>query len=162
MWLPNKAVFIQFHPVTYIVKLNIEMSMAKLITRLASSNGTSDEFYPENSSSHPTAGQSGNQSQLERHSVWGQGQGGTAMPLSHISKVVAGNSDEHLPEGDGAGIHRRTEIEVKVESDTKANFKTKPRHHSDDEFPLTSNTGHPKEDVFVSVKRADSSTSRES
>ncbi|EFQ31881.1 hypothetical protein CGRA01v4_13044 [Colletotrichum graminicola] len=35
MSLPNQVVYIQFHPVAYMVKLNIEMSMASLITRLS-------------------------------------------------------------------------------------------------------------------------------
>ncbi|KAH6640006.1 hypothetical protein BKA67DRAFT_490901, partial [Truncatella angustata] len=35
MFLPNQVVFIQFHPVTYMVKLNIEMTMANLIRQLA-------------------------------------------------------------------------------------------------------------------------------
>ncbi|KAK7423693.1 hypothetical protein QQX98_000883 [Neonectria punicea] len=41
MWLPNQSVFIQFHPVTYMVKLNIEMSKSRrqvqdmLVPRLA-------------------------------------------------------------------------------------------------------------------------------
>ncbi|KAK7211326.1 hypothetical protein V2G26_018504 [Clonostachys chloroleuca] len=160
MWLENKAVFIQFHPVTYMVKLNIEMSMAKLITRLAS-NGGSDEFYPEhNSSSNPTGGYSGNQSHAERQSTWNQG---NSVALAQVSKIVAGNSEEDLPRnGGGIGIHRRTEIEVKVEQDTKAGYNSKSGHHSDDEFPLTSDTGHPKDGAIVRVKRADSSTSRES
>ncbi|KAI0175453.1 hypothetical protein BJ166DRAFT_175197 [Pestalotiopsis sp. NC0098] len=43
MSLPNQVVFIQFHPVAYMVKLNIEMSMATLITRLAR-NGRNDVY----------------------------------------------------------------------------------------------------------------------
>lgn len=35
MSLQNQVVYIQFHPVAYMVKLNIEMSMAGLITKLA-------------------------------------------------------------------------------------------------------------------------------
>ncbi|KAB8233954.1 hypothetical protein ETB97_003281 [Aspergillus alliaceus] len=35
MFLPNPMVYIQFHPVTYLVKLNIEMTMASLIRKLA-------------------------------------------------------------------------------------------------------------------------------
>ncbi|KAH9207524.1 hypothetical protein DL95DRAFT_249136, partial [Leptodontidium sp. 2 PMI_412] len=35
MSLKNQLVYIQFHPVAYMVKLNIEMSMANLITKLA-------------------------------------------------------------------------------------------------------------------------------
>lgn len=35
MSLPNTFVYMQFHPVAYIVKLNIEMSMAELISKVA-------------------------------------------------------------------------------------------------------------------------------
>lgn len=35
MFLPNPMVYIQFHPVTYVVKLNIEMGMASLIRKIA-------------------------------------------------------------------------------------------------------------------------------
>ena len=37
MFLPNQLVFMQFHPVAYTIKLNIEMTMAKLITKIATS-----------------------------------------------------------------------------------------------------------------------------
>ncbi|KAK6854965.1 hypothetical protein PG995_008497 [Apiospora arundinis] len=53
MFLPNQVVFIQFHPVTYIVKLNIEMAMANLIRKLAQ-NGHADARQDEsNNSTHP-------------------------------------------------------------------------------------------------------------
>lgn len=42
MSLDNTFVYMQFHPLAYIVKLNIEMSMASLIAKIAKSNGTSD------------------------------------------------------------------------------------------------------------------------
>ncbi|KAJ6436991.1 prokaryotic phospholipase A2-domain-containing protein [Purpureocillium lavendulum] len=45
MSLPNQVVYIQFHPVTYMIKLNIEMSMADLITRLACGRN-SDIYLP--------------------------------------------------------------------------------------------------------------------
>lgn len=35
MSLPNTFVYMMFHPVAYIVKLNIEMAMADLITKIA-------------------------------------------------------------------------------------------------------------------------------
>ncbi|KAG7144377.1 hypothetical protein HYQ46_006886 [Verticillium longisporum] len=35
MSLPNTFVYMQFHPLTYIVKLNIEMIMADLIGKIA-------------------------------------------------------------------------------------------------------------------------------
>ncbi len=44
MSLPNQVVYVQFHPVAYMVKLNIEMSMASLIARLA--RGSIDNDMP--------------------------------------------------------------------------------------------------------------------
>ncbi|KAE8147162.1 hypothetical protein BDV25DRAFT_169365 [Aspergillus avenaceus] len=43
MFLPNPLVYIQFHPVTYIVKLNIEMEMASLI-RTVATDGSLEGF----------------------------------------------------------------------------------------------------------------------
>jgi hypothetical protein len=160
MWLPNQSVFIQFHPVTYMVKLNIEMSMAKLITRLAS-RGASDEYYPEMSNSHPTEGQSGHRSTADHSSPWAHG---NSMQLAQMSKVVAGDSDDDTRSStDLPGIHRRTEIEVVVvDSDIKS---YRPRGRAprsvDDELPLTSDAGHPKE-VVEDIRRATSSNSRDS
>lgn len=52
MSLKNQVVYIQFHPVAYMVKLNIELSMASLITKLA--RGTvedrNNEFMVQSSS----------------------------------------------------------------------------------------------------------------
>jgi hypothetical protein len=55
MFLKNQVVYIQFHPVVYIVKLNIEMSMASLVVRLAQGRPEND-MYPEefHSSSNKT------------------------------------------------------------------------------------------------------------
>lgn len=46
MFLKNQVVYIQFHPVVYMVKLNIEMSMASLIVRLAQGK-TENDADPE-------------------------------------------------------------------------------------------------------------------
>jgi len=51
MSLKNGIVYIQFHPVVYIVKLNIEMSMAALITKIAIS-GERTDFQPPHTVSH--------------------------------------------------------------------------------------------------------------
>ncbi|KAK4092421.1 hypothetical protein Purlil1_3042 [Purpureocillium lilacinum] len=56
MSLPNQVVYIQFHPVAYMVKLNIEMSMADLITRLARSENA-DTHLPSSSNNRVTTGQ---------------------------------------------------------------------------------------------------------
>src|SRR6266498_2349711 len=54
MSLKNQLVYIQFHPVAYMIKLNIEMSMAALITKLArgSINPHPDEIVIQHSSEH--------------------------------------------------------------------------------------------------------------
>jgi hypothetical protein len=46
MFLHNQVVYIQFHPVVYMVKLNIEMSMASLVVRLAQGKSQND-MHPE-------------------------------------------------------------------------------------------------------------------
>ncbi|KAH7143714.1 hypothetical protein EDB81DRAFT_796219 [Dactylonectria macrodidyma] len=137
MWLPNHSVFIQFHPVTYMVKLNIEMSMAKLITRLAS-RSTSDEYY-DGTNSNPSNGQSINQSQ-SNNNHWTQN---NTVKMAQLSKVVVGDSDEDLTSGE---IRKRTDIEIRVESDAN-NYRARSgtAHTVDDEIPLTANTGHPKQ-----------------
>ncbi|KAK8926772.1 hypothetical protein H634G_10001 [Metarhizium anisopliae BRIP 53293] len=52
MSLPNQIVYIQFHPVAYMVKLNIEMTMADLITKLA--RGENSDTHPPSTSNHRT------------------------------------------------------------------------------------------------------------
>lgn len=57
MSLHNQVVYIQFHPVAYMVKLNIELSMAGLITKIARSSidSRNHEFLGQSSSVHRTA-----------------------------------------------------------------------------------------------------------
>ena len=114
MSLPNQTVFIQFHPVVYLVKLNIEMSMATLITQLARKKMT-DELYPsisysttpKNRTQDPESGADGKAPTF-----------GASIQMTHITKA-ASTSEESLdapsdvPESQ-TGIHRR--IEVKIES----------------------------------------------
>ena len=58
MFLKNQLVYVQFHPVTYMVKLNIELSMAALIAKLArqSSNPDINEIANNVSSSYGNGG----------------------------------------------------------------------------------------------------------
>jgi hypothetical protein len=59
MFLKNQIVYIQFHPVVYIVKLKIEMSMASLVVRIAKGSSENDMDLEDNfkgsSSHHSTA-----------------------------------------------------------------------------------------------------------
>ncbi|KAF2122241.1 hypothetical protein BDV96DRAFT_140645 [Lophiotrema nucula] len=47
MFLKNQVVYVQFHPVAYMVKLNIEMSMASLVVRLARGKTENDMYLPD-------------------------------------------------------------------------------------------------------------------
>ncbi|KAF3011208.1 hypothetical protein E8E13_011615 [Curvularia kusanoi] len=50
MWFPNGFVYAIFHPLAYLVKLNIEMSMAHLIKKIATDrSSTGDTFIISNS-----------------------------------------------------------------------------------------------------------------
>lgn len=53
MSLPNTFIYVQFHPLAYIVKLNIECSMADLISKIVRGNQRTDNFHSD-SYSHPT------------------------------------------------------------------------------------------------------------
>jgi hypothetical protein len=52
MSLKNQVVYIQFHPVAYMVKLNIEMSMASLTTKIARNSIDARNEFIMQSSSH--------------------------------------------------------------------------------------------------------------
>ncbi|EEU41714.1 uncharacterized protein NECHADRAFT_87702 [Fusarium vanettenii 77-13-4] len=170
MSLPNQVVYIQFHPVAYMVKLNIEMSMASLITRLARGENA-DEYYPSMSRSNHGASGHDNSHSRTGNSPWANG---NVVHMINRSKVAAGDSDEEAVgpigrAGPGAGIHRRKDIEVKVETDTKI-YKVKrdgargrASGRVEDELPLTSDTGHPKQAIHVQeTSRDPSMTSTES
>ncbi|KAH6695707.1 hypothetical protein F5X68DRAFT_164047 [Plectosphaerella plurivora] len=68
MSLPNTFVYMQFHPLAYIVKLNIEMSMADLIGKIARNRncGVISEGDFSNSVSGPTTGSSGSRNRDSR------------------------------------------------------------------------------------------------
>lgn len=51
MSLPNQEVFILFHPLIYMAKLNIEMTMASLIVKLART-GRADAYQHQHTSQH--------------------------------------------------------------------------------------------------------------
>lgn len=103
MSLPNQVVYIQFHPVAYTVKLNIEMSMASLIVRLARGNTDADlHGHVADSSTDP---RSHNRSQAFNG-------GNTYAMKSHIATA---NREQQLADKKFEGIHRRTDVEVHVE-----------------------------------------------
>ena len=141
MSYPNQLVFTQFHPVTYMVKLNIEMSMASLIAHLASVKGT-DGFgpqshsYPRDHHSHPT------QTSRSRNDD---------VVLGSYPRTSAEGrpSDEEFgkPHDGTAGIPKRVDVEVRIHSpnstpstnEDRSNDGSTGRRYSevDDEVSLT-------------------------
>jgi hypothetical protein len=110
MFLKNQVVYIQFHPVVYMVKLNIEMSMASLIVRLAKGKTENDADIDEfNSSTGPSNSRSDRRSKAKPNQF--QSFQLTSAKGPGRSKVHSRNdSDESL-----GHIHRTTELNVVVE-----------------------------------------------
>lgn len=70
MSLPNPEVFILFHPLVYTAKLNIEMTMASLIVKLArgpSDNNNGNDYHPHNNTSTDPRYQHQQQHQQQQH-----------------------------------------------------------------------------------------------
>ncbi|KAF2636450.1 hypothetical protein P280DRAFT_510412 [Massarina eburnea CBS 473.64] len=117
MFLRNPVVYVQFHPVTYLVKLNIEMSMASLITHVARGSPDND-MYPEafnhgsstdpNTKSNPRFDlQSGHQ-----HAYIEHGRGSQSYQMG----TLKGSQTDSKTHNDSIeGIHRRTDLNVVVE-----------------------------------------------
>ncbi|KAF2014175.1 hypothetical protein BU24DRAFT_348590 [Aaosphaeria arxii CBS 175.79] len=112
MFLPNQVVYIQFHPVVYMVKLNIEMSMASLVVRLASGK-TENDMYPEaHSSSHP------GHSHTDPHSRNKQTGTGTGHLQSFQMKSMNGNGNKRTSNESDESlgvIECRTDLKIVVE-----------------------------------------------
>lgn len=146
MFLKNQVVYVQFHPVVYMVKLNIEMSMASLIVRLAQGKSENDAD-PEDfgSSTGPSNSQSDRRSKakLQKYQSF---QLTSAKGGGPTTKVHSRNdSDESLGQ-----IHRTTELNVVVEhvdlkdggsggGSSRSSHET-PRSMFGDETPLHKNS----------------------
>jgi hypothetical protein len=108
MSLRNQVVYIQFHPVAYMVKLNIEMSMAALITKIARSSMESQnhEFIIHSSSHNQTAPRSqaiGLRSGVNVHVNAGTDGDATGKQRSMSLSTEMG------------GIHTFKEVEIRVD-----------------------------------------------
>lgn len=150
MSLPNQAVFMLFHPLVYTAKLNIEMTMASLIIKLARS-GRSDAYFPE-SHSHTNphnaphavgaAGGADAENPNERE---------VALKTFTESKIRASYSgaSEEAGEVPSGGIQRTREFQVTVHrtSSSSADDDDDPKElasGADDEAWLTRYPGHPR------------------
>ncbi|KAK2774749.1 hypothetical protein CKAH01_13083 [Colletotrichum kahawae] len=154
MSLPNQVVFIQFHPVAYMVKLNIEMSMASLITRLAKGQDSGFRFNSLSYSQGHSRGHRTTQHEANR------GEHDAGLKSYHRASVGAVPAElqlDNIPKS-ANGIHRRVDVEIRVdqtpEHSNTPSFGGRSRHDDtgsgstfykiDDEDSLTGNPGHPR------------------
>jgi hypothetical protein len=133
MFLKNQVVYIQFHPVVYIVKLNIEMSMASLVVRLAQGRPEND-MYPEDKFDSSNRARSELRSGHHTHiqSMQLKQKKGTNDVLSAV------DSKESLE-----GIHCQTDLNVVVEhveskrgAGSSRSSQEAPHSMFDDDIPL--------------------------
>lgn len=138
MFLRNQIVYIQFHPVTYMVKLNIEMTMASLVVRLARGQSENDMDMHDfgQSSSVP-----------DKHSHVNPRFSTNQQRSFHLASAT-GAATGHQKNGsdnDFGGIHFRTDFHVISEelptkdSSSKRSSKSSgelPRSNFGDETPL--------------------------
>jgi hypothetical protein len=111
MFLKNQVVYIQFHPVVYIVKLNIEMSMASLVVRLAQGKPEND-MYPEEKFSSTA-----NAKHQSAHLASGRHTHIQSIQLKSNNKARSkdmGASKRGSEESMG-GIHCQTDLNIVVE-----------------------------------------------
>lgn len=142
MFLKNQVVYIQFHPVVYIVKLNIEMSMASLVVRLAQGKPEND-MYPEekfqsssNKATHLRSDlRSGHHGQQRTHIQ------SVTIPKRGLRDAL----DDDDSEGSMRGIHCQTDYNVTIEqaeshkdlsSSRSSWIQEPPRSTFDDDAPL--------------------------
>lgn len=144
MSLPNQAVFMLFHPLVYTAKLNIEMTMASLIVKLARS-GRADAHEPE-TTSH-TGHHRGGPKSAAAHDAPNERE--VALKTFTESKIRAsysGNSDEAGEPVPSGGIQRTREFQVTVHRTSNSldeDAKEAGGPH-DDEAWLTRYPGHPR------------------
>lgn len=122
-----------------MVKLNIEMSMATLITKLAREAGLGDE---ETNDHDVSLSYAKNRSQVGRSGIHHSHNDAVLMNTYHTTTVEGRGSEEDF-EGmkDINGIHRR--VDVRIES--TSNSDTASNHDRvEDEMSLTNHPGHPR------------------
>ncbi|RFN48698.1 hypothetical protein FIE12Z_7017 [Fusarium flagelliforme] len=107
MSLPNDIVYVQFHPLAYLVKLHIEMNMADLIIKVVkASNGNGYDYSGSKSGSTQPKQKSGNK--------LGKGHIPSAMFIGgNLTFVQAGDDDIEMNNLEG-GIQKTTRTEVEV------------------------------------------------
>jgi hypothetical protein len=123
MFLKNGLVYVQFHPVAYMVKLNIEMSMAALIAKLA------------RQSIGPNVNEFGTHLTTTSH---GHGAtGGIRSAIAHPLQATSNRDEQGGPRSpDQQKIHTTTDIYVRSETAGGRHHQQHKSHWDDDLVPL--------------------------
>lgn len=103
MSLPNDIVYLQFHPLAYLVKLHIEMNMADLITKVVKASNPSG--YPDYSNSRSRSNQKSSQRGTNAN---GSKKIGSMFAGGNTTFVEAGGDDIELPARDVSGGIQKT------------------------------------------------------
>ncbi|KAM5341881.1 hypothetical protein ACJ41O_014912 [Fusarium nematophilum] len=135
MSLPNDIVYLQFHPLAYLVKLHIEMNMAELITKVVkASNPNGYDYSNSRSRSNPKSSQRDPSRKMT-----------TIFPGGNTTYVEAGGEDIELPNRD-AGIQKTTTTQVVVVDKTGQ----RQSDYDDPDFASeSSSTRHLKREHFA-------------
>ncbi|OBT58624.1 hypothetical protein VE04_01790 [Pseudogymnoascus sp. 24MN13] len=149
MFLPNGLVYTQFHPVAYMVKLNIEMTMASLIKKIALASTASErdglsschEYAvgeSSNSNNGTQAVKSSNLSEVGKKSngkVGKKSNGNIELSDYDINKkTVANVSVEDLASSDGESLPNQSTFYNTF--DQRPHERGIPKRRSDDEISL--------------------------
>lgn len=143
MSLPNQEVFILFHPVVYLSKMNIEMTMASLIVKLARV-GRGDTYFRHSSTPHPNESRA-----LEDNRKYDGNERDLGLKTFTESRIRASVSGPRDGEGQAGvphdGIQRTREFQVTVHhsSSGSTDGDLKESINTEDEAWLTSHVGHP-------------------
>ncbi|KAG5803636.1 hypothetical protein H9Q74_012097 [Fusarium xylarioides] len=117
MSLPNDIVYLQFHPLTYLVKLHIEMNMAELITKVVKASNPNGYDYPD---SRSRSGQKSGKTTTGKKM-------GSVFPGNNQTFIEAGGDNIELPQRKEDGIQvsrtfKTTQIEVVKENRDRTDY----------------------------------------
>lgn len=141
LFLPNSLVYTQFHPVAYMVKLNIEMTMASLIKKIALASTASErdglsschEYAVGESSNSNNGTQAIKSSNLSE--VGKKLNGNIELSDYDINKkTVANVSVEDLESIDGESLPNQSTFYNTF--DQRPHERSIPKRRSDDEISL--------------------------
>lgn len=158
LFLDFGVLFLQFHPVAYMVKLNIEMTMANLIAKLARRPFLNQDLPRLSLSDDTEVGQSKHDREdSQQLQPWAQPH---APPYAQSPGVMRSDSDTDLNQieshRDSRGSYKRTEVRVNIRRDSSDITNNSHHHHIDpgsnerrasgtavdDEMSLRQNTSH--------------------